>query len=129
MPNICPVFKWHLNSRQFVPYSEQHLNNGPFNDRTIVHDLNNREVGYLILTVMPVFSYFRMLPLPWPKPPMKQPRRHMNSGKINSTFYFTIPPFQVSVYPNTGHSKTGNIRKLDVCDIRFLNGPLDLMVL
>ena len=71
MPDICLVFKWHLNSGQDCPelrspscvqmsvlqemiwiaanFEQNYLNNGPFNDRTNVHDLNTTWRRYLWL--------------------------------------------------------------------------------
>ena len=46
MPDSSPVFKWHLNSGQFVRYSNGGLNNGPLNYRTDPHDLNTGLVRY-----------------------------------------------------------------------------------
>ena len=46
MPDSSQVIKWHLNSGQFVCYSNGGLNKRPFNDRTGPHDLNTGLVWY-----------------------------------------------------------------------------------
>ena len=46
MPDNSLGFKRHLNSGQFVRYSNGGLNNGPFNNRTDPHGLNTGLVRY-----------------------------------------------------------------------------------